>query len=163
MLCRWTSSAPVAPLAFRPVPLLRDQKAYETLGRDGLDPKVRRRPRTPNPLNMKSRLRFLLFGTFYGFPHLVRMPAAGEHLHISPINLSFLISFAERYGFVLDRIHPVRITVKMYRFIIHCWMLKLYTLVKLLFKDHESRRVMQRLVTLNVLLNDGIVVSLRKQ
>ena len=48
MLCRWTSSAPVAPLAFRPVPLLRDQKAYETLGRDGLDPKVRRRPRTPN-------------------------------------------------------------------------------------------------------------------
>ncbi|KRT71307.1 MAG: methyltransferase type 11 [candidate division NC10 bacterium CSP1-5] len=118
---------------------------------------------TPNPLNIKSRLRFLLFGTFYGFPHLVRMPAAGEHLHISPINLSFLISFAERYGFVLDRIHRVRITVKMYRFIIHCWMLKLYTLVKLLFKDHESRRVMERLVTLNVLLNDGIVVSLRKQ
>ncbi len=118
---------------------------------------------TPNPLNIKSRLRFFLFGTFYGFPHLVRMPAEGEHLHISPINLSFLISFAERYGFVLDRIHRVRIKVKMYRFIVHCWLLKLYAFVKLLFKDHERRRFMQRLVTLNVLLNDGIVVSLRKQ
>jgi hypothetical protein len=51
----------------------------------------------------------------------------------------------------------------MYRFIIHCWMLRLYAFVKLLFKDHESRRFMQRLVTLNVLLNDGIVVSLRKR
>ncbi|MGH7410111.1 MAG: methyltransferase domain-containing protein, partial [Candidatus Methylomirabilis sp.] len=118
---------------------------------------------TPNPLNMKSRLRFFLFGTFYGFPHLVHMPAEGEHLHLSPINLSFLISFAERYGFVLDRIHPVRIKVKMYRFIVHCWILNLYSFVKLLFKDDETRRFLERLVTLNALLNDGIVVSLRKQ
>jgi len=118
---------------------------------------------TPNPLNMKSRLRFLLFGTFYGFPHLVRMPAEGEHLHISPINLSFLISFAEKYGFALDRIHPVRIKVKMYRFIVHCWILRVYSFVKLLFKDDETRRFIKRLVTLNVLLNDGIVVSLRKR
>jgi SAM-dependent methyltransferase len=118
---------------------------------------------TPNPLNVKSRLRFLRFGTFYGFPHLVRMPAEGEHLHISPINLSFLISFAEKYGFALERIHPVRIRVKMYRFIAHCWMLNLYSFVKLRFKDDETRRFMKRLVTLNVLLNDGIVVSFRKR
>jgi 2-polyprenyl-3-methyl-5-hydroxy-6-metoxy-1,4-benzoquinol methylase len=63
---------------------------------------------TPNPLNVKSRLRFLRFGTFYGFPHLVRMPAEGEHLHMSPINLSFLIAFAEKCGFALEGIHPVR-------------------------------------------------------
>jgi SAM-dependent methyltransferase len=118
---------------------------------------------TPNPLNMKSRLRFFLFGTFYGFPHLVRMPAEGEHLHISPINLSFLIAFAEKYGLLLHRIHPVRTRVKMYRFIVHCWILKLYAFIKLLFKDNETKRFIKRLVTLNVLLNDGIVVSFRKQ
>ena len=118
---------------------------------------------TPNPLNIKSRLRFLLFGTFYGFPHLVRMPAEGEHLHISPINLSFLISFAEKYGFVLDRVHSLHIKLKTYRFIIHCWILKAYSWVKLLLKDSETRKCIRRLVTLNVLLNDGILVSLRKQ
>jgi len=118
---------------------------------------------TPNPLNVKSRLRFLLLGTFYGFPHLVQMPAEGEHLHISPINLSFLISFAEKYGFILDRIQPVRIKAKMYRFVVHCWVLKVYSFIKLFFKDDETKKFMQRLVTLNVLLNEGIVVSLRKR
>ena len=38
-----------------------------------------------------------------------------------------------------------------------------YSFVKLLFKDDETRRFIERLVTLNVLLNDGILVSLRKQ
>src|SRR3989304_548801 len=56
---------------------------------------------TPNPLNIKSRLRFLLFGTFYGFrpqlctPVLVySSPAVNRRRMITPF-------FAERYGFVL--------------------------------------------------------------
>lgn len=117
---------------------------------------------TPSPLNIKSRLRFLLFGTFYGFPHLIRMPSQGEHLHMSPMNLSFLISFAEKYGFILDRVHSITIKLKMYRFLIHCSMLKIYCFLKLLFKDSETKNFIKRLVALNILLNDEILVSFRK-
>jgi len=82
---------------------------------------------------------------------------------MSPMNLSSLVSFAGKYGFVLDRIHSIRIKPKMYRFMIHCCILKIYSFLKLLFKDSETKRFIKRLVTLNILLNDEILVSFRKQ
>lgn len=118
---------------------------------------------TPNPLNVKSRIRFLLWGTFYGFPHLVRMPADGEHLHMSPINLSFLISFAAKYGLQLERVHPLSAPRAMYRFAAHALVIQAYARLKLLFKDQETKEFAMRLHTWNVLLNDEIVVSFIKQ
>jgi SAM-dependent methyltransferase len=69
---------------------------------------------TPNPLNIKSRRRFYWSGTYYGFPHLINMPSEGEHIHITPVNLSFLIAFAGRYGLSFERLHEVKIRSGMY-------------------------------------------------
>lgn len=118
---------------------------------------------TPNPLNVKSRMRFFLWGTFYGFPHLTRMPEDGEHLHMSPINLSFLISFAAKYGLQLDRIHRLAVPLSMYRFTLHAGIIQAYVCLKLLFKDAKTKSFMRRLHSWNVLMNDGIVVSFIKR
>ena len=117
---------------------------------------------TPNPLNIKSRIRYLLIGTFYGFPQLLTPPLEGEHLHMTPINLSFLISFAEKYNMSLDKIHSVPIKLKMYRFLIHCIFLTIYIKLKFLLKDANTRNFINRLVTFNVLLNDNILLSFKK-
>jgi SAM-dependent methyltransferase len=117
---------------------------------------------TPNILNIKSRRRFFLYGTFYGFPHLVNLPSPGEHVHLNPINPSFLISFSEKYGFIFNEIYPIKIKLKMFRFIIHCLLIKLYTNFKLVFKDEKTKLFIRRLVSLNILLNDEILVAFQK-
>lgn len=117
---------------------------------------------TPNPLCMKSRLRYLTWGAFYGFPHLINMPGEGEHLHMSPISASFLIAFAQRYGLRLEGLHPVRVRPSSYRHLIHAAAVNLYVRLRTLGKDAKTKRSMLRLHSLNVLLNDGIVVSFEK-
>lgn len=118
---------------------------------------------TPNILNIKSRKRFFLYGTYYGFPHLINMRGGGgEHLHMNPINLSFLLSFCEKYGFKLNQIHRINIKAKMYRYFIHCIIIKLYCLVKMLFKDNKTKQFMDLLTSFNILLNDSIFVSFKK-
>ncbi len=117
---------------------------------------------TPNPLNIKSRIRYFLIGTFYGFPHLTTIPPEGEHLHMTPINLSFLIAFAEKYKLKLSTIHKVRIKPKMYRFIAHYIFLKLYISIKLLFKDNDTKQFIKRFFSMNVLFNDNILLTFKK-
>jgi SAM-dependent methyltransferase len=114
---------------------------------------------TPNPLNVKSRIRYLLWGTFYGFPHLANMPAEGEHLHMSPVNLSFLISFAEHYGLRIEQVHSLAIPLSMYRFVIHAAAIRALVKLKLLAKDSKTRTSVLRLHDWNVLLNNGLLVS----
>lgn len=117
---------------------------------------------TPNPLNIKSRRRFYREGTFYGFPHLVRMPQDGEHVHISPINLSFLISFAEKAGFKLLKVHTLNSPKRMYRYFLRSLLVKAWSKIRYSRKDPETKLWMERLVSFNVLLNDEIVVSFKK-
>ena len=117
---------------------------------------------TPNPLNVKSRIRYLLWGTFHGFPHLINMPAEGEHLHMSPINLGFLISFAERYGLQLDQVHSLAIPFSMYSFVVNAAVIRAFTILKLLFKDRKTKLFVLRLHDWNVLLNNGLLVSFKK-
>lgn len=117
---------------------------------------------TPNPLNIKSRKRYYREGTFYGFPHLVNMPKEGEHVHINPVNLSFLITFAKKYGLNLNKIHDVDIKMSHYRLLPKCLILKLISFFRYFKKDDTTRNFMKQLVKLNILLNDGIVVSFKK-
>ena len=117
---------------------------------------------TPNPLNIKSRLRYLLAGTFWGFPHLVELPPEGSHLHMTPVNISFLIAFAKRYGLVLNEVHRVQPKAKNYRFIPVALFLKAYALVKFCLKEKKHKDFMDVLFSLNILLNDGMVVSFKK-
>jgi 2-polyprenyl-3-methyl-5-hydroxy-6-metoxy-1,4-benzoquinol methylase len=117
---------------------------------------------TPNPLNIASRMRFLSWGTFFGFPHLISMPAKGKHLHMSPINLSFLVSFAQEYGMPLEQVHPIAIRKMMYRYVLHVAVIRAHVRMRLLFKDQKTRRFIMRLHSWNVLLNDEMVVSFVK-
>jgi len=118
---------------------------------------------TPNPLCIASRKRYLMTGTYYGFPHLVHMPKEGEHVHINPINLSSLISFAGKYGFDLGLIHPLKPNAKMYRFIIAVMRIKVYTWLKYISRDRETKVFMERLSSVNVLLNNEMLVSFKKR
>jgi len=118
---------------------------------------------TPNPLNIKSRRRYYWIGTFNGFPHLSRMPAEGEHLHITPMNLSFLLAFAEKYGFELQHHHWLPIKRKAFRFVPQALSVKLYTYVRYRFKPAAHRAWMQRLSSWQVLLSDEMLLSFRKR
>ncbi|MBI5191685.1 MAG: methyltransferase domain-containing protein [Nitrospirae bacterium] len=117
---------------------------------------------TPNILNTKNRYRFCWTGTYYGFPHIIRTPEEGTHLHINPINLSFLIAFARKAGFSLGRVHDLKPKASAYRFIFTSLYFKCFSFLKHISKDAETRELAARLTSLNILLNDGIVVSFRK-
>lgn len=117
---------------------------------------------TPNPLNVKSRRRYYYRGTFHGFPHLVDMPGEGEHLHVSPINLSMLIAFAGKYGLEFRKLHRLSIRPKMLRFAPQALAIKLYTYLKYRFKPRRHRQWMQRLVSWQMLLCDGMLLSFVK-
>jgi SAM-dependent methyltransferase len=117
---------------------------------------------TPNPLNIKSRLRYFWRGTYNGFPHLIDMPAEGEHLHVTPINVSFLIAFAERYGLRLDRVHSVQIPSGMYRFAPLATAIQAATWLRTIGKPLKTRQWLRGLTAWNLLLNDGMVVTFRR-
>lgn len=57
---------------------------------------------TPNVLSLKSRVRFLLTGTFYSFPPLVPFVKAPASQHISPFTLN-------RYEWMLSQ-HEMQLT-----------------------------------------------------
>ena len=117
---------------------------------------------TPNPLNIKSRRRYFWSAHWYGFPHLVHMPAEGEHLHMSPINLSFLRAFAAKYELEFERLHTLPIRPSMYRYVPHAITVKAYGFLKGVSRDREHREWMRLLNSFNLLLNDGMVVSFRR-
>ena len=117
---------------------------------------------TPNPLNLKSRRRYYWSGTFYGFPHLVHLPVDGAHLHVTPINLSFLLTFAGRYGFAFEKLHRLPLRWSMKRYYPEFLAIQAYTWLKYFRASPEKRAWMRRLAGREVLLSDGILVSLKK-
>lgn len=118
---------------------------------------------TPNPLNIKSRRRYYWSGTFYGFPHLINMPPEGSHIHVSPVNLSFLIAFAERHGLKFQRLHDVTIRKGMYLHLPRVWAVQAYTWLKTLGKSPKQRDWLRLLSSSQVCLSDGMVVSFTKK
>lgn len=117
---------------------------------------------TPNPLGIKSRIRFFWYGTFCGFPHIVTLPSEGSHLHMTPVNLSFLVAFAGKYGLKLNVIHRVQPKWKRYAYLVPACLIKLHVFIKTLLKKNDEKELLRRLCDFNVLLNDGIVVSFTK-
>jgi 2-polyprenyl-3-methyl-5-hydroxy-6-metoxy-1,4-benzoquinol methylase len=117
---------------------------------------------TPNPLNIKNRRKYYRSGTFLGFPHLIDMPSEGDHVHITPINASFLIAFAEKYGLEFLSLEPIKVPVKMYRFFHRCIFIKIFSAFRYLKKDKKTKEWMKRLCSFNMLLNDGMVLAFKK-
>lgn len=117
---------------------------------------------TPNPLNIKSRRRYMWRGTFNGFPHLVRMPKDGDHVHVTPINLSFLLAFGQKHGFDINEVHKVKIPTRMWRFAPRALLVRFYSWMKFRTKDEGTQEWMGQVNSWNVLLNDGMVVSFKK-
>lgn len=117
---------------------------------------------TPNPLCIKSRIRFFWQGTFLGFPHMVTLPPEGSHLHMTPINLSFLIVFADKYGLNINVMHRVQPKWKRYIYFVPACLIKLNVFIKTLLENSDKKENLRSLCDFNVLLNDGIVVSFTK-
>lgn len=117
---------------------------------------------TPNPLNIKSRRRYYWSATFYGFPHLVEIPAEGQHIHVTPINLSFLLTFARKSGLDFQELHRLPIKWAVLRYLPQALAIAAYSYLKNRKAPAEQRTWMQRLASKSVLLSDGILVSFKK-
>jgi SAM-dependent methyltransferase len=118
---------------------------------------------TPNPLNIKSRRRYYWSATFYGFPHLIDMPKSGDHIHVTPVNLSFLMAFAQREGLDFSQLHDVPIRTHMLRYAPQVLAIQAYNWLKTLRKPPAHRAWLRRLASWRVCLCDGMVTSFKKR
>jgi SAM-dependent methyltransferase len=118
---------------------------------------------SPNPLSIRNRLRYVFSGTFFSFPHLTEVPPAGAHVHMNPINLSFLISFAKVYGFKLDHIFSLPISLKSMMFAPAAYLLLALKWGKLLVKSDKEREFLSKLFTRNILLNSSFLICFEKR
>jgi SAM-dependent methyltransferase len=119
---------------------------------------------TPNVLNFKSRLRYMLRGTFFGFPHICREVKPGEHLHINPVSISALQFAARQAGFEIEKVHPFPFR-RNWIYIPGALFLMAYTKVGLLMrrKDDDYSRLHALMVSKNILLGDVLIVSLKRR
>lgn len=119
---------------------------------------------TPNVLNFKSRLRYLLRGTPFGFPHYARPMEPGEHVHLNPVTLSQLNFAALSAGLEIEQVHTFPLRRKNYVYIPGAMLLWLFTHLGLWFKrrDDQLSRLHRRLMTKTLLLSDVLMVSFRK-
>jgi 2-polyprenyl-3-methyl-5-hydroxy-6-metoxy-1,4-benzoquinol methylase len=119
---------------------------------------------TPNVLTFKSRLRYLLRGTFFGFPHIVRNVSPGEHLHINPVSISLLQLAARRSGLHLERVHPFPMRRKDWVYLPGALLVHALTKLGLLCTrrrgDYENLHAL--LVSPTILLSDVLIVSFSK-
>ncbi|MCA9268729.1 MAG: class I SAM-dependent methyltransferase [Planctomycetales bacterium] len=118
---------------------------------------------TPNTASVKGRLRYFWRGTFNGFPHLVDMPADGEHVHINPINLSFLVAFAGKYGLVVEEVASLDLRLSNLRFAPFAAAIRLAHWLGSWRKDQRQHEFMARVTSWNFLLSDGMAIRFRKR
>jgi SAM-dependent methyltransferase len=119
---------------------------------------------TPNVLNIKSRLQYLLRGRFPGFPHLCRDVQPDEHLHINPVTLPSLQFAARCSGLRIERIHPSALRRKDWVYLPAALLILALAKLDLLFKrrPRADRWLQALLVTWTLLLGNVLIVSLDK-
>jgi len=119
---------------------------------------------TPNVLNFKSRLRVLLRGTPFGFPHYATPKQPGDHVHANPVTLSQLNFAALTNGLRLERVHPFPLRSKNVVYIPGALLLWLFTHLGLWLKrrDDELSKLHRLMMTKTMLLSDVLMVSFTK-
>jgi SAM-dependent methyltransferase len=118
----------------------------------------------PNILNIKSRLKYLLRGSFYSFPHLI----AGEespdgHIHITPTSYPMLEYLATSNGLKIAERYFFGVTRKYIPFLPLAGLVKALVHIGARFADSPKRRALQlELVSPSLLLADQLFLRLEK-
>jgi SAM-dependent methyltransferase len=120
---------------------------------------------TPNVLNVKSRLRYLVRGTFLGFPHILHEVQPGEHVHINPVTISSLQFAARLSGLRIERVLPFPVRGKDWVYLPVALLAQAMTTLELLLFNHRSaehRRLYALMVSRPLLLGNALIVGLEK-
>lgn len=118
----------------------------------------------PNVLNIKSRLKYLLRGSFYGFPHLVRGEESPDgHMHLTPVIYPLIEYLAETNGLRVAERYYFGLARKYIPFLPLAAAVKGLTHLGALFAASPRRKALQlRLVSAPVLLADQLLLRLEK-
>ncbi len=118
---------------------------------------------TPNILNISSRFRFFLRGTYFGFPHLIDLPRKGEHAHINPVNLSFLNVILKKNGLKMLRILKTPWKRRYLKYLPLWLIVKVITHIGLSSADHRKRELHRLLMSKELLLRDSLVLAIARE
>lgn len=118
---------------------------------------------TPNILNISSRIRFFLRGTYFGFPHLPDLPRKGEHAHINPINLSFLNLILKKNGLKILQILKTPWNSRYLKYLPPWLILKVITHIGLFSGDYSKRELHRLLMSKELLLRDFLVLVIARE
>jgi len=118
---------------------------------------------TPNILNISSRVRFFLRGTYFGFPHLLDLPRKGEHAHINPINLPFLRLILKRTGLKILQILKTPRNSRYIKYILPWLILKVITHIGLFSGNYRKRELHKLLMSKELLLRDSLVLVIARE
>lgn len=118
----------------------------------------------PNVLNIKSRFKYFLRGSFYSFPHLVSGEESPDgHKHLTPAAYPLLEYLAESSGLKVEEIYNFGLTRKYIPFLPLAGIVKGLVHVGALFVDSPKRKALQlRLVSPPLLLADQLLLRLEK-
>ncbi|MFQ6672007.1 MAG: class I SAM-dependent methyltransferase [Candidatus Tectimicrobiota bacterium] len=118
----------------------------------------------PNVLNIKSRLKYFLRGSFYSFPHLIGGEESPDtHRHLTPTPYPLLEYLATCHGMRVVERYFFGVARKYVPFLPLAGLVKGLTHLGALFVASPNRRALQlRLVTPPLLLADQLLLRLEK-
>ncbi|OGH60277.1 MAG: hypothetical protein A3G34_09530 [Candidatus Lindowbacteria bacterium RIFCSPLOWO2_12_FULL_62_27] len=117
---------------------------------------------TPNILNIQSRMRFLLSGTYMSFPHLTAPVRAAEHAHINPVAYPMLDFALRQAGFDHIVVHRVHRKWKLLVYAPILLMIKFLNVFPRHGQSPDSARIRNTIQSTNFLMSDAMVVSARR-
>jgi SAM-dependent methyltransferase len=118
----------------------------------------------PNVLNIKSRFKYLLRGSFYSFPHLIRGEESPDgHMHLTPAAYPLIEYLAETNGLTIAERYCFGLARKYIPFLPLAGIVKGLVHLGAFFVKSPKRKALQhRLVSSPILLSDQLLLRLEK-
>lgn len=118
----------------------------------------------PNVLNIKSRFKYLLRGSYYGFPHLISGEESPDgHRHLTPVSYPLLSYLAETNGLRVAELYYQGLKRKFLPFLPLAGLVKGLVHIGARFASSPRRRALQlSLVSPPVLLSDQLLFRAEK-
>lgn len=118
----------------------------------------------PNVLNIKSRFKYLLRGSYYGFPHLISGEESSDgHRHLTPVAYPLISYLAESNGLCVAELYYQGLKRKYLPFLPLAWLIKGMVHIGARFVSSPKRRALQlSLVSPPLLLSDQLLIRAEK-
>ena len=118
----------------------------------------------PNVLNIKSRFKYLLRGSYYGFPHLISGEESPDgHRHLTPASYPLLSYLAESNGLRVAELYHQGLKRKYLPFLPLAGLVKGLVHIGARFVSSPQKRALQLgLVSSPVLLSDQLLFRAEK-